>query len=369
MARPLTTLFLLLGLAFMATDLSPVAAAGEPGGSVAADTLTGVVREASGQPIPTARVELRVGGRTVASARTDRDGRFRLVLLDGAEGSPTLRVERFGYHAREQTLGSGDRHVEIVMSPAPLPLPGFHVEAARDVCTAREDPEARALWEAASRIHAGGLDTLGVATYLRGWTDTLQTGSGNGDVDRVGEPGQRASAPLLRLSWDRRVQREGYAFPVRRTDRERSFDSWSYPPLEADFAPHFVHPTFGELHRFQVEPDTPWGWILRFCTRDRRRPYLQGTLELGGDTLILRAEWSFRTTDPDEEAGGWARFPGAIVDGDPLPLPIESLIWRRLPDGELLRKAQSYEGWILAPGDSVPFLRSRKDEGTEGPLP
>jgi hypothetical protein len=365
MKRLLTLVATLTALSLAAAPVPP-GLAGPMGWSVAPDTLVGVVLEISSErPVPTARVELLRGGRTAASTRTDREGGFRLPLRDWPGGAATIRVERFGYHAVERSVEAGTGEIRVLLSPAPLPLPGFQVEAERDVCETPEDSQARALWEAASRRHLTGLDTLGLATYLRGWTDTLQASSGNGEIDREGEPGQRGSAPLLRLSWDRRVQQEGYAFPVRRTDRARSYSSWSYPPLEADFAPHFIHPTFGRLHRLQLSEEGPQGWTLRFCTRNRRRPWLEGRMELDPDTLLRRVEWSFRTDEPDEAAGGWARFPGALPEADHVPLPTESMTWRRLPDGELLRKAQSYEGWILAPGDSVPFLRSR-DEGGEG---
>ena len=149
-------------------------------------------------------------------------------------------------------------------------------------------------------------------------------------------PGQRASAPLLRLGWNRRVDREGYAFPVRRTDNTGSYDSWGYPPLEADFSSHFVADLFGDLHDFQLEVGDEEGWILHFCAREQDDPYLDGVLEVGPDTLIYRAEWRFYTDEPDEGAGGWARFP-PVVNGDTSPplLPSESLTWKGLPNGQI----------------------------------
>lgn len=371
MERLLLLAAFLPGLALAAMDPSPVAPGIDAPAPAEADTILGTVREASGAPVPTARIEVRAQGRLLASSRSDEAGAFRLVLRQATTGPYTLRVDRFGYHGHERTL-EGVPAVEllVVLDPAPLPLPGFQVEATRDACSAGEDPQARRLWQAAVRRHPGGLDTLGVATYLHGWSDTLPMPARGYEEGRVGSPGQRGSAPLLRLSWERRVQRDGYAFQVRRTDSARSFDSWSYAPLEADFAPHFVHETFGRLNRFLLEGDEEgeYGWILRFCSRNQDRPYLEGSLELTPDTLLHRAEWRFGTPEPDEDAGGWARFPAATPqDPTPFPLPVESMTWRRLPDGEMLRKAQSYEGWILAPGDSVPFLRSRAPDSLVTP--
>jgi hypothetical protein len=276
-------------------------------------------------------------------------------------------VERLGYESTQSPVPSAGGPVEIVVRAAPLPLPGFRVEVERDVCSAPEEAVARSLWEAAVRLHAAGLDTLGIATYTEEWTDTMSTdGSRSGGAARS-SPGQRASAPLLRVSWSRRVERQGYGFPVRRSDRQRSYDSWSYPPLEADFASHFVGESFGSLHEFHLDMADAEGWVLRFCGTEQDRPFLLGALELGPDTLIRRAEWQFFTPEPDEGAGGWARFdPTAQGGGASALLPRESLIWRTLPGGSVVRRAQSYLGWITTPGDSVPFLPARVEAAEAG---
>jgi hypothetical protein len=172
--------------------------------------------------------------------------------------------------------------------------------------------------------------------------------------------GQRSSAPLLRLSWDRRVQREGYAFPVRRTDSDRSYDSWGYPPLEADFAPHFASDGFAALHNFQVDHEDGDGWVIQFCGRRRDDPYLEGAIEIGPDTVFRSIEWRFRTDEPHEGAGGWAGFPPPSPASDlQVLLPSESVTWRTMPGGEVIRRAQWYEGWVTVQGDSVPTLPVR----------
>jgi hypothetical protein len=127
--------------------------------------------------------------------------------------------------------------------------------------------------------------------------------------------------------------------------------------LEADFASLFVSESFGMIHDFHVEAEDEYGWILRFCGRRTNRPYLLGTLEIGPDTLIRRAEWEFVTDNPDENSGGWAEFPASGPDGSaPYLLPIESLTWLSLPDSQVVRRAHWYQEWVMAPGDSVPFL-------------
>ena len=39
-------------------------------------------------------------------------------------------------------------------------------------------------------------------------------------------------------------------------ESSRSFDSWVYAPIHADFAPHLIDPVFGKLHDFQFTEDT-----------------------------------------------------------------------------------------------------------------
>lgn len=328
------------------------------------EPIEGSVREAAGPPLSSARVELRVDGVTVASTRTDEAGRFRLSPGRERSGQWTILVSRLGYEEAEVSVSDGVLTLEIALQPAPLPIPGFRVELERASCPSEaEDGSARTLWERAAARHPGGLDTLGVASYTHVRTDTL-----SGDIPTTrglenASPGQRASAPLLRLSWTRRIDREGYAFAVRRSGRTRSYDSWSYPPLEADFSPHFGGESFGRRHDFYTELADLDGWILRFCGRDTEAPYLEGILELGPDTLIRRAEWRFHTPTPDEEAGGWTRFPPSAEDGSPPPLlPVESMTWRSLPDGEVVRRAQWYDGWAVVAGDSVPFLPRRAED-------
>lgn len=332
--------------------------------SSAVVTIEGRVSDPSGSPIVSARVELRSSERVLVADRTDADGRF--TLDTEAPWSPDLlvRTERLGYETSELEVPSDLAPMEIVLSPAPLPLPGFDVVSDREICSEEPERDARVLWRAAAQHHTGGLDTVGVASYTRARSDTLASNStaGLGVGIEGAVAGQRSSAPLLRLSWDRRVEREGYAFPVRRMDRERSYDSWGYPPLEADFASHFGSETFGRRHDFVFESESTNGWLVHFCPRDEGDPSLDGILEIGPDTLIRRVEWRFHTPEPDEQAGGWALFPPRSAAGGPPPLlPTESVTWKTLPDGEVVRRAQWYEGWVIASGDSVPFLPLRAD--------
>lgn len=373
--RPRAIFF--VALFFVLAAFLHVAGPGPTALGYAPSEITGTVIEPNGGPIVAARVELRAGGTVVSTATTDLRGGFVVRVREGVPGDLSLRVERMGYRAEIRAVGAGEGSIVIVLRPEPLPLPGLRVEVEAPTCEWADAADARALWEAMARRHPDGLDTLGIASYTMARTDTLPANSAQATGDGTLVPGQRSSAPLLRMSWERRVARQGYAFRVRRTDRAGSFDSWSYAPLEADFAAHFASPTFGRLHRFRVTGRSREdGWLVRFCPGDPGRPTIEGQLEIGPDTLLYRAEWRFRTGEPDEDAGGWARFvPPPAGNGEPYLLPLESLVWRDVPrDQGTWRRAQWYEAWVLAPGDSVPFLPSREgaqrgEEGGEGGAP
>lgn len=375
----------LAGFVLLAVALAGVLLAGDGvahGSSGAPDTgameineIRGTVVDTSGMPLGAATVQLRHADRVLAAATTDDDGSFRIFVSQrirealGA-GGVRVRAERLGYREQEVPLDSHTTPVELVMVPAPLPLPGFQVEGISGECDADDEGGlGRRLWERAADRHPGGLDTLGVATYTLSRTDTISDPSlVTTEVDGAEpEMGQRGSAPILRLGWTRRIDRDGYAFPVRRTDRRGSFSSWSYPPLESDFAPHFGSQQFGSLHYFQYLTEGGDGWLVRFCPRDDSRPHLEGQVTIAPDTLIHRVEWYIRTAEPDERAGGVAVFPRSSADGSPPPLlPTESMAWKT-PRGELtVRRVHWFEEWTTAPGDSVPFLPRRGTESASG---
>jgi len=359
------------GLLFMA--LFPVTMSGASAAPGVVEGITGRILDEQGRGISSAQVELRLNDRRLATAFSGSDGTFRLPLPTPMqrEGAYTLHAERIGFHPAQLPLPSSALNgvpVLIRLLPAPLPLPALEVEVGAEACPRRSDPEALALWNAMVGLHPDGLDTLGAASYTLARTDTL-----GGDLLPTGDapfpltpglpltPGQRGFSGRLRTSWENRVARDGYAFQIRRSDLEGSYVTWSYAPLEADFASHFATPLFLETHRLREPiPRRGGGWTLAFCPEDSRRPGLVGELELTPDTLLSKAEWRFRTPEPNESAGGWTRFIAGGAEGTPgLLLPLESLVWRRLREGGIQRRAQWYEGWRITPGDSVPFLPER----------
>jgi hypothetical protein len=309
-------------------------------------------------------VETWSGGRRLAATLTDSRGAF-LFADSTAVAADEIRVGALGFQTRTIAVRPGVASYEITLEEEPLLISGLEVVMEGDVCLRKDDAQARSLWNVSRTRYTQTLDTMGIATYLAE-ADTVVP------RDRIGPLqlpdlalSQRSSGSILRFSWDRRVRRQGYAFKVRRTDGEAAYDSWVYAPLEADFAPHFVGETFGERNRFVEAVEESDGWSVTFCPKKDDDPSIRGTLILAPDTTITSVEWSFRTNDPYERAGGRATFPP--VTGPPdenFLLPTEALIWRQVPDGRYFQRYQRYEGWLVVPGDSVPQLPLRRTGGT-----
>jgi hypothetical protein len=329
-------------------------------GSVAAQ-IGGVVTRRGGIPVEGVSVEAWSVDRRVAATITDELGVFSFPEVI-ALNTVMLRVAGLGFEGGELTVRSGLSTYDIELAEAPLAVEGLVVTMEEATCEmGRDDERGRKLWQYARIRYDGLMDTLGVATYLAE-ADTVVPLSQLGALELPElNLSQRGSSSLLRFNWTRRIDREGYAFSIRRMDGGAPYDSWVYPPLEADFAPHFVDEVFGERHRFVIDEEGPDGWQLAYCPKDTGKPSIKGTITLARDTTFAEIDWLFDTPEPMEHAGGHASF-SPMLPGSALShlLPTEAVIWRAVPTGDYLQSYQRYEDWLVAPGDSVPLLPLRR---------
>lgn len=357
---------------WLATALSlavvfPTLVAGQDVADTAQAPITGQTVTTDGAPLGQVDVELWGDGGRLQIVVSDAQGRFSFDarLSDRADA---LYAQRLGYRAIRVPILSETLHYVLRMAPEPLTMEGLVVDVEVERCERREDDRARELWEALRERYSHGIDTLGAATYLAAAIRAVPLGE-IGPVSLADAvQAQRGSAPLFRATWRRRVLREGYARRLSAPSPDGMFEAWGYPPLDADFATHFIDPTFGRLHRFHLlEDQSEEGWILAFCPRDDGRPTINGFLQVTPDTMLVLAEWSFRTGEPEEGAGGRAIFTdGEGGLGGTYLLPTEGLFWRRVDDARYLQRFQRFEGWVTAPGDSVPFLPVRATDASSG---
>src|SRR5262245_47555626 len=90
-----------------------LAAATQPGASI-----TGMVLDASGAPVPNASVRLEASGATVAEYRTGNDGRFQFTI----DAQPMLRivVAAPGFAVTTEPVPAAGESIQITLQPAPF---------------------------------------------------------------------------------------------------------------------------------------------------------------------------------------------------------------------------------------------------------
>lgn len=347
--------------ALVAGLLLATTVAGLPRGVLA--QIGGVVLDPDGQPLPGATVEAWGPGSRIAVRATDGEGRFSFSE-DVSRATLSLYARRIGYQAVRVQVEPGVTEYSIRLEAEPLRIEGVVAETDQDFCASRPDREARRIWEALKRRYSDAVDTLGVATYLAAAERTVSLdGLGPLDLPEMGYE-QRGSSLHLRVGWRRWIRDHGYGRRILRNGPQGGYESWVYPPLQADFAPHFAEEEFGRLHDFRLLDRLDDGWLLGFCPRspDDDRPWVKGRMRVSADTLLAWAEWRFHTPEPDEHAGGRAAFPAVRRGERVFLLPTEGIFWRRLPDGTYDLTHEKYEGWLVSKGDSVPFLPRRGPE-------
>ncbi len=330
-----------------------------PGSLVA--QVNGRVMDPADNPVDGARVEAIGESGVTGTAITNGEGRFSFSA-EIVSRSHELKVEFLGFREVIVPLLGDTRQYYIQLGEPLVPLEGLLVTSDREVCSLRDNREARALWESVQDRYqpARTLEDFGMASYVSAAISVGQSDpTSDLELPEVAL-GRHGSASLLRFSWRRRAEREGYAYRIRRNDTDQAYDSWAYAPLDADFAAHFVDASFGELNDFVLLESGGDGWSITFCPEDEDQPGIFGRLEIAADSTLTSAEWVFKTPDPNEDAGGKATFRNAAVrSGKTYLLPSESISWRRLPPGDFYKQHQRFEEWLVIPGDSVPFLPVR----------
>lgn len=324
--------------------------------------LTGEVTDEDGQPLQGVSMEAWNDGGKIAVRLTDDAGAFSFPDSVAVE-TTVLWAARLGFRPQRVSVTEGVTHYELTLIEEAVSVQGVVVEAPREVCDGKEDAAARQIWQRLRARYHPALDTLGVATYMV-WAEAEVPVDDLGPLELpTVAVEQRGSSSQLRFAWDRRVARRGYAFPTRRVEHGIARDSWVYAPIHADFAPHLIDETFGELHDFQMLNEDDQGWEVAFCPNDDDHPMIQGTLTIAPDTSLTGAEWRFETPDPKENAGGRAVFFPVVGSPDQTYLlPSEAMFWRQISLDTYYQRYQRYEGWVVAHGDSVPTLPTRRPE-------
>ena len=343
---------LLLSALLAATAATPAAA-----------QVRGRVVDAADRPVAGARVEMWVDSRPAAAAETDARGGFQLSNVQADDGM-MLTVRRLGLQTRTLRLTAADTALVVRMEVQPVVLQPLSVAAIRQPpCPNREDPRARALWDAMrGRYWQLGAESVFVFSFL-------EERSGVGAKADAWDP----EAGRVSTGWTtgalidadpRWMRLSGYANSAAGGVGERTA-YWSYRSLDGGSTQDFTGEYFGAVHTLSIlHQGADRTTTIAFCSRERmgNTGQIQGTLVVAPDTTLHLARWTFRTPRPDEDAGGEASYyaPDPAL-GNAL-LARETIFWRKTNPPRYYFEGNKYSGWqrytldrpITRPEDAQP---------------
>jgi hypothetical protein len=320
--------------------------------ALARGQVQGRVAGSSGKALDAVTVELWSASQRIAVVRTDPAGAFAFSR-DEALNARSLTLTRLGYQGRSVLLRPGASTLSLVLEPLPVSLPELTVRQARRICPNREQPQARTLWEAVRSRYSR-------TTSGRGYEVQHLVAREHVSEDRIGLVDESRVVPTV--SWsgalaqdvNASIAAQGYA--VVQPSHWRLFDddyfSWRYPKLHSATAHHFASDVFGARHDLSVVSSSPGETVLAFCPRNRRQPFMEGTLIVSADSTFAEAAWSFTTPKPKESAGGEVFFAPLPDDlGGPRPhlLAARGVFWRRLGGRDLFyQRAEVLLDWSIS---------------------
>ena len=308
--------------------------------------VRGRVVDAADRPVAGAIVELWVDSHPAGAAQTDERGGFALADVE-AEGGAMLTVRRLGLQTRTLRLASADTALLVRMRVQPVVLQPLSVAATlRPPCPNREDPRARALWEAMrGRYWQPEADSVFVFGFLEERSGVgAKADAWDPEAGRV-SAGWTIGPLIVAHPWLMRLS--GYANSAAGGVGERTA-YWSYRALDGGSMQDFTGEHFGAVHTLSILHQAADGTTtIAFCPRERmgRTGQIAGTLVLAADTTLHLARWTFRTPRPDEDAGGEASYhPPEPAVGNAL-LARETIFWRKTTPPRYYFEGKQYSGW------------------------
>ena len=311
--------------------------------------LRGVVHSTDGQPLSGVAIELWTPLRMLAATTSGATGGFRFSDAE-RKAATAILVRSIGYRPLRETLSASDTVLTLVLQPVPISLDSIAVTAAPIACKSPEDAKARSLWNQVQQRYSHRYESVALGTLMRMVHRTVPAAQ-LGDVDTTGLIwGQRGADGTVRADWRRWIAEHGYAMPPGGSlGSEYGTGDWDYPRLESEFAQHFVDSLFGRLSKFTFEPTGGDGWVLAFCPKKEKQPFITGTLTVANDSTLVGATWTFHTRNPSERAGGQATFaPIVAYDSSAFLLPTFGLFWREgISPTEFKEVWQQFRGWLI----------------------
>lgn len=313
--------------------------------------LSGTVHDSEGTPVGGATVEIWSSTERIGQRTTGSDGGFAFAEAE-VRLSSGLLVRSIGFRPIRVPLQRGGQ-MRLQLDRKHILLDDIVVSSDRGPCQWPDDPAARRLWQASSGKYSPTRD-MAVAASARVWEGRVAADElGYADTTALGW-GARGRAPRAHSTWLQFLDQYGYAWPSSGYRLGSVYDRWRYPPLESEFATHFVEDEFAANQKFAFSAD---GSTIRFCPRrGMSKATIRGELHLAHDSSIARADWRFQGRRLGEEAGGFAIFAPTAETGQRFLLPITGAVWRRVDVGTYTQRWYDYKRWLLGPPEALHSL-------------
>jgi hypothetical protein len=312
--------------------------------------LTGKVVKPDASPLPNSVVELWGPLTLIRNATTDLSGRFTIT---DTVGGRALWVRSIGFRPVRRLLREFKGELTIVLEPMAFELARLETRS-RPICPARETKEGRAAVTRMASQYSHRNDTLGLATYVRGFfgrTSDPGLGSADSSINTVGQTGSQGRGRLFLAA---QIARDGYALPSQ-GGMGNAYGAWEYVRLDR-LAQHWGDSIFLQRHLFYLRPSHGDQTVVGFCPVKQDRPEIEGILELDAASMLTRAVWNYRIRNSKELAGGEVLFAPADAGDEPSLLPVAGVYWRELLTSLYYQERSDYVQWVVGSNDSVPRL-------------
>ena len=253
--------------------------------------IAGVVLDASGAPVPGARVTVEIKGRPARTSETGVDGRFSLDEGAGTEG--TLRVRAHGFAESVTAFRASETTIRVVLQPRPL-TESVTVTASRGAAgvdtaaSATIVSSAELLTSAAGALDDALRNTPGFSLFRR--SSSRVANPTTQGVTLRGVSGSGASRTL--------VVADGWAL----NDPFGSWVYWNRIPIAAVDRVEVVRGATGDLYGADA-----LGGVIQVLTLDAERPRLRGLFEAGSHKTFRESGFGGR------RFGNWAVSGGVEV--------------------------------------------------------
>jgi hypothetical protein len=297
-----------------------------------------VVRvEANGAAVFGAEVTVWSDSGRLAVGRTDVTGIVRFPVSLDKTPIQSITARRIGFSPARLTSPAADS-VTLWLTKGAADLPTVAVKSRPLQCPAESEADAVALWRRAASRYTAGQDTMPFSALGSSAEETV-TAQERG----FGEPPSRRF--LGYLGAPKFGNPNEYLFGTYHPPIGPAYDRWTYPSMVGTRAGLFTSAQFAEQHTFVVLSQAGEATTLGFCARNRSGPDIDGELDVGTDTLLVAARWTFRVPHHQEEVGGEATFGIAHLDGARYLVAVTTSSWREMRPGLYDQKRTVLEAW------------------------